>query len=141
MKKLFKKLSVIAVLLIVLAACSTDARGSSEDEEGEKKEAGDIKIGLSISTLNNPFFVTLRDGAEETAKEAGYEIVTSDAQDDPSTQLSDIEDLIQQGIHVLFVNPVDPDAISSAVSVSNDAHRHVVTVARCKQDRENVIRL
>src|SRR5699024_3098042 len=106
MGKLFKRLSVIAVLLVVLAACSTDAPGSSDDAEGEKKDAGDnqVKIGMSISTLNNPFFVTLRDGAEETAKEAGYEIVTSDAQDDPSAQLSDIEDLIQQGIDVLLVN-------------------------------------
>src|SRR5699024_1782718 len=140
MGKLFKRLSVIAMLFIVLAACSTDAPGSSDDAEGEKKDAGDnqIKIGMSISTLNNPFFVTLRDGAEETAKEAGYEIVTSDAQDDPSTQLSDIEDLIQQGIDVLLVNPVDSDAISSAISLANDADVPVVTVDRNAEDGEVV---
>lgn len=135
-----KKLSVIVLLFILLTACSTDAPGSSDDGEGEKKDAEDkdITIGLSISTLNNPFFVTLRDGAEETAKEAGYEIVISDAQDDPSTQLGDIEDLIQQGIDVLLVNPVDSEAITSAIELANDGNVPVITVDRNAEGGEVV---
>lgn len=137
MFKWLKGLGIVAVLFIVLAACSTDAPGSADKKDGDKK-AEDIKIGLSISTLNNPFFVTLRDGAEETAKEAGYKMVTSDAQDDPSTQLSDIEDLLQQGIDVLLVNPVDSDAISSAIALANDANVPVVTVDRNAEGGEVV---
>src|SRR5690625_3845957 len=138
MKKLFKKLSVIAVLLIVLAACSTDAPGSSEDEEGEKKEAGDIKIGFSISTLNNPFFVNLRDGAEEAAKEAGYEIIITDAQDETSKQINDIEDLLQQDLDVLIINATDDSAIVSAVMSANDLNVPVITVDRTSEGGEIV---
>ncbi len=43
------------------------------------------KIGLAISTLNNPFFVDLRDGALEEAKKAGLGITVADAQNDPPT--------------------------------------------------------
>lgn len=137
MSKIMKRLSVIAVLLIILAACSTEAPGSTDETEAGD-DGGDVKIGFSISTLNNPFFVTLRDGAEATAEEAGYQLVTSDAQDDPTTQLSDIEDLIQQDIDVLLINPVDSEAISSAVSLANDAGIPVVTVDRNAEDGEVV---
>ena len=54
-----------------------------------------MKIGLSISTQNNPFFVTLKEGAEKAAQAAGAELIVVDAQDDTSKQISGIEDLIQ----------------------------------------------
>lgn len=140
MNKWLKVCSMVAILFVVLTACSTDAPGTSKDgEDGEKNgKDNNIKIGLSVSTLNNPFFVTLRDGAEDSAKEAGYDIVTSDAQDDPSTQLSDIEDLIQQGVDVLLVNPVDSDAVSSAIELANDADLPVITVDRSAEGGEVV---
>ncbi|MDM7320761.1 MAG: substrate-binding domain-containing protein [Fervidobacterium sp.] len=55
-----------------------------------------FKVGLSLSTLNNPFFVTLRDGAMAAAKELGITLLVVDAQDKPAKQLNDIEDLIQK---------------------------------------------
>lgn len=127
----------VVVIVFILGACSTDAPGSEEDND---KEANNdkVKVGLSISTLNNPFFVTLRDGAESAAEEAGFEIVTSDAQNDPSTQLSDMEDLIQQDIDVLLVNPVDSEAVVTAVESANQADIPVITVDRSSEGGEVV---
>lgn len=127
----------VVVIVFILGACSTNAPGSEEDND---KEANNdkVKVGLSISTLNNPFFVTLRDGAESAAEEAGFEIVTSDAQNDPSTQLSDIEDLIQQDIDVLLVNPVDSEAVVTAVESANQADIPVITVDRSSEGGEIV---
>ncbi|WP_088052627.1 ribose ABC transporter substrate-binding protein RbsB [Virgibacillus dakarensis] len=137
MKKRFKMIGVVTVLLVVLAACSTKDPGTGDSEDAEKGSGnGTIKIGLSISTLNNPFFVTLRDGAEKAANEKGFELVTSDAQDDPSTQLSDIEDLLQQDIDALLVNPVDSEAIVSAVELANNADIPVITVDRSSEGGE-----
>ncbi|MTW87924.1 ribose ABC transporter substrate-binding protein RbsB [Virgibacillus dakarensis] len=137
MKKRFKMIGVVTVLLFVLAACSTKDPGTGDSEDAEKGSGnGTIKIGLSISTLNNPFFVTLRDGAEKAANEKGFELVTSDAQDDPSTQLSDIEDLLQQDIDALLVNPVDSEAIVSAVELANNADIPVITVDRSSEGGE-----
>ena len=68
-------------------------------------------IGLSLSTLNNPFFVTLRDGAQAAADAMGVELVVVDSQDDPATEAANMEDLIAQGVDVILVNPTDADAI------------------------------
>ncbi|WP_234989802.1 hypothetical protein [Peptoniphilus asaccharolyticus] len=51
-------------------------------------------MGLVVSTLQNPFFVDLKTGAEEKAKELGVEIIALDSQDDPAKELSNVEDLI-----------------------------------------------
>lgn len=73
-------------------------------------------IGLSVSTQNNPFFVTLVEGAEAAAQELGVKLTVVDAGDDVTKQASDIEDLVSKQVGVLIVNPVDSDAVSSAVS-------------------------
>ena len=87
-------------------------------------------IGLSVSTLNNPFFVTLRDGAQAMADQLGFELLVTDAQDSVSTQISDIEDLIQRGVQVLIVNPTDSDAVVPAVLAANAAGVPVIAVDR-----------
>jgi ribose transport system substrate-binding protein len=87
-------------------------------------------IGLSVSTLNNPFFVTLRDGAQAMADQLGLELLVTDAQDSVSTQINDIEDLIQRGVRVLIVNPTDSDAVVPAVLAANAAGVPVIAVDR-----------
>lgn len=125
------------VLIVVLAACSTDQPGSDSDKEDKEdsddattEEAGDMKVGLSISTLNNPFFVDLRDGAEAVAELEGIDIVVADAQDDSSKQINDIEDLLQQDIDVLLVNPTDDEAVVAGIEAANNAGIPVITVDR-----------
>jgi len=89
-----------------------------------------VKIGLSVSTLNNPFFVDLVNGAEDKANELGIELLVVDARDDPAKQLNDIEDLILQRVDMILVNPTDSDAIVAAVEEANDAKIPVITVDR-----------
>ncbi|WP_026583952.1 ribose ABC transporter substrate-binding protein RbsB [Bacillus sp. J33] len=140
MKKLFQ-IFIVAIVAMVVSACSLEQGGgntekSSDQNSGEKE--GAKKIGLSISTLNNPFFVTLRDGAEAKAKELGLEITTVDAQNDPAKQVSDIEDLIQQGVDILLVNPADSAAVASAIESANNANIPVITVDRSAEGGEVV---
>ena len=99
-------------------------------------EDGNIKIGLSVSTLNNPFFVSLRDAIVEDADSKGYEIVVVNAQDDAATEISGIEDLIQQNVDVLLINPTDSSAVSSAVQSANNAGIPVVTIDRSADNGE-----
>lgn len=138
MKKLY-----FALLLIVsmfLAACSLDSPGSekSDSEKGSTGSEGDYKIGLSVSTLNNPFFVTLSDGAKAKAKELGAAVTVVDAQDNASKQASDVEDLIQQGVDLIIINPVDSQAVVSSVESANAANIPVVTVDRTSEGGEVV---
>ena len=88
------------------------------------------KIGLVVSTQDNPFFVTLKDGAVNKAKEMGHEIVVLDSQNDPSKELGNVEDLLVKGIDVLLINPTDSDAVVSAVKAANRSKIPVVTLDR-----------
>lgn len=136
-----KKMLLMFVLLAmtVLAACSMEAPGSdSEETTGGEDASGDYTIGFSISTLNNPFFVTLSEGAEAKASELGASLSVVDAQDDASKQASDVEDLIQQGVDMILINPVDSEAVASAVESANNANIPVITVDRSAEGGEVV---
>lgn len=98
--------------------------------------AEEYKVGFSVSTLSNPFFVNMREAGEERAEELGLDLITLDAQDDVSEQVTQIQDLITRGVDVLIVNPVDSDAISLAVQEANRAQIPVITVTRPAKNGE-----
>lgn len=129
MKKL---LILLAAIALIATACGGDdtAGGGDTAEGGGDAAEGDVTVGLSLSTLQNPFFVSLRDGAQQAADEAGAELLVADAQDDAQTQANDIEDLITQGVDVIVVNPVDSAAIVTSIESANSAGIPVLTVDR-----------
>ena len=136
MKKI-KLFFFVVIALLTMSACSMDS--SLEQKDGNKgTKEGSFKIGFSISTVNNPFFVTLSEGAKAASGENGVDLVIVDAQDDASKQASDVEDLIQQGIDLLLINPVDSSAVGSAVESANAAGIPVITVDRSADSGEVV---
>lgn len=139
MKKMFKGFVFLVMFMILLAGCSTEPPGSSKEvKEASGTKSDTIKVGLSISTLNNPFFVTLKEGAEEEAKAQGIDIVVVDAQNDSAKQVNDIEDLLQQGVDVLLVNPTDSAAVVAAIESANNADVPVITLDRSAEGGEVV---
>ena len=55
MKKVWFSLLTAVIALGLIAGCSTQ----SSLEQKEQKQDNSVTIGFSISTLNNPFFVSL----------------------------------------------------------------------------------
>ncbi|MDQ0338716.1 ribose transport system substrate-binding protein [Caldalkalibacillus uzonensis] len=131
--KRFALLTVLTLLTaVLLAACTTESPVPEDDgttDEGGTSD-GELIIGLSISTLNNPFFVTLKEGAEQAAEELGVRLIVVDAQDDPAKQVADVEDLVQQQVDAILVNPTDGAAIVTAIETANQASIPVITVDR-----------
>jgi ribose transport system substrate-binding protein len=99
---------------------------------------GGITLGISISTLNNPFFVTLRDGAQAAADDLGAELVVLDSQNDSATEAANIEDLIAQDVDAILINPTDSAAVVPSVLAANDAGIPVFTIDRSADDGEVV---
>lgn len=87
-------------------------------------------IALAISTLDNPFFVTLKEGAEKKAQELGYNLIVLDSQNDPAKELANVEDVTVRGAKVLLINPTDSEAVVNAVAIANKKHIPVVTLDR-----------
>lgn len=125
MKKLLMMLVCIFTMAMLMVGCS-----SGEKKEAKPADGKNIVVGFSVSTQNNPFFVTLAQGVDAKAKELGVTVKVVDAQNDPAKQANDVSDLLQQNISVLLVNPVDSAAISTSVKAANKANIPVVCLDR-----------
>lgn len=123
---------VVMALILLLAACGGNDgnNASGNDKNTDAGDKQDMKVGIAVNTLNNPFFVDLKEGAEETAEEERIDLVVTDSQGDPGKQMSDVENLLQQGIDLLILNPVDSDAAGQAALLANDQNVPVITVDR-----------
>ncbi|ADD67023.1 periplasmic binding protein/LacI transcriptional regulator [Denitrovibrio acetiphilus DSM 12809] len=111
MKKLF-----VIILVVAFAALPAFAANKT--------------VGLVVSTLNNPFFVTLKDGAVEKAGELGIDLVVLDSQNDPAKEIANVEDLLSRGVAAILINPTDSDAVGNAIKIANRAKIPVVTLDR-----------
>ncbi|MXN89120.1 ribose ABC transporter substrate-binding protein RbsB [Pasteurella canis] len=116
MKKLQKLTTLASALMLSLAVSGTALA----------KET----IALAVSTLDNPFFVTLKDGAQKKADELGYKLVVLDSQNDPAKELANVEDLTVRGVKVLLINPTDSEAVVNAVKMANRNKIPVITLDR-----------
>jgi ribose transport system substrate-binding protein len=128
MKKGLVFLLVSMMIFSMIAGCQPKEAPESEGN----------KVGLIISTLNNPFFVTLKDGAQAKADELGYDLVVLDSQNDPAKELANMEDILTQGVNVILINPTDSDAVGNAIKMANDEGIPVVTLDRGASDGDVV---
>ncbi|AIR60102.1 ribose ABC transporter substrate-binding protein RbsB [Enterobacter sp. Ap-916] len=87
-------------------------------------------IALVVSTLNNPFFVSLKDGAQKEADKLGYNLVVLDSQNNPAKELANVQDLTVRGTKLMLINPTDSDAVGNAVKMANQAKIPVITLDR-----------
>lgn len=87
-------------------------------------------IALVVSTLNNPFFVSLKEGAQKEADKLGYTLVVLDSQNNPAKELANVQDLTVRGTKLLLINPTDSDAVGNAVKMANQANIPVITLDR-----------
>ncbi|MET8246289.1 substrate-binding domain-containing protein [Streptomyces sp. NPDC005202] len=109
------------VTVAVVAAASLLHTGSSSAAP---------KMGLSLSTLNNPFFVQIRAGAQAEAKKLGVALTVTDAQNDASQQANQLQNFTSSGLGAIIVNPVDSDAAGPAVRAADKAKIPVIAVDR-----------
>ena len=89
--------------ILVLTSCGDSSSSSPQTS------AGDQKIAVVISTLNNPWFVVLAETARDRAKELGYEATIFDSQNDPATEASHYENIIASDYQAVLFNPTDAD--------------------------------
>lgn len=129
---------ILALIMVLVLSLSLVACGTKDDKGGVETPGKDEKytVGFVISTQTNPFFVSLKEGAEKKAKELGIELVVLDSQDDSAKELANMEDLITRKVDLILVNPTDSDAIVNSVIAANDANIPVITVDRASNGGE-----
>ncbi|MFD8465073.1 substrate-binding domain-containing protein [Streptomyces cyaneofuscatus] len=117
----FKFAGAALAVAVVVGGVSYFNSGSS---------GGTTKVGMSLSTLNNPFFVQMKDGAQAEAKKAGIDLTVTDAQNDASQQANQLQNFTSSGVSSIIVNPVDSDAVGPGVRSANKADIPVIAADR-----------
>src|SRR5699024_9207239 len=122
-----------------LIACGQNDSGDDNGDATPPEDNGQEEaytVGFVISTQTNPFFVSLKDGAEAKADELGIELIVLDSQDDSAKAASNMEDLITREVDLILVNPTDSDAIVNSVIEANEAGIPIITVDRSSEGGE-----
>lgn len=141
MNKRFLAVAVAAATgALALAGCSSNgstggsattpaAGGQTSASTGQASGPG-VSIGLSLSTLNNPFFVSVRDGAQKEADALGAKLTVTDAQNDATTQANQIQNFQAQQLQSVIINAVDSTAAGPIVAPLIAAKVPVIAVDR-----------
>lgn len=143
-KNLTKIATIGSVLVMgggLLGGCGATGLNSdagSSTSKVVKKAPSKLKIGVSISTLSNPVFITLKNELQKYSDKKGSKIIINNANNDISKQNNDVEDLIQQKVDAIIVNPCDSSAISTVIQKANDAKIPVICIDR-GADRGTVV--
>ncbi len=131
MKKKVLSILVAAVMVMSLGACSLvktsdDSAGGSSDTK-EKKD-GTLKVGYTVQSMENAYFVSIVEGMKAAAKEKGIDLVVADAAADASKHISQIEDFVSQGVDAIIISPVDQEAPADAVKKAQEAGIPVISL-------------
>lgn len=112
---------ILAVLIAAVMLLSLASMAMAEET---------ITIGYLLSDLSNQFFTTLEAGIKAQCEELGINVVGFDSGNDAANDMTNMEDLITQGVDVILYNPVDSDAGEAVVQLANEAGIPVITVDR-----------
>ncbi|MCM3659774.1 substrate-binding domain-containing protein [Georgenia satyanarayanai] len=122
-RRLTAGIALAAAAALALTACGGDDSADGGNGDGPR-------VLLAVSTLANPFFIDMRDGAVDAAEAAGVELSIVDAQDDSATQANQLADAVSQGFDAVVLNATDSDALTPPVNAMANADIPVITVDR-----------
>ena len=122
MKKLIRTTAAITLSLGLAASLAACNRGENA--------ADGASVTLAVSTLNNPFFVDLRDGAQKEADAQGIDLSVVDAQNDSATQANQLATAATNGSAGVIINAVDTETAEAGLAPVVKAELPIVAVDR-----------
>ncbi|MBY2912344.1 substrate-binding domain-containing protein [Rhizobium leguminosarum] len=104
-------------------------------------QAADCKIGISMKTLDAPYFAAQEVSAKKHAEELGCEVISVDGQNDLNKQVADVEDMVAQGIGALIINPRDSKGLVPAINAATAAGVKVFVIDSTIDPQANFVTL
>ena len=114
------------IILFALALSLLAASCNRESPAGDERKT----VALVLKTLNHPFFVDMRRGAQEAADRLGVnlQVQAAEREIDVDKQMQIVENLLQTGIDVLAITPSGSREIVSALVKATSAKVPIVIV-------------
>lgn len=108
-------------------ANSTAAPASSTTGESSAVKSGkSAKIAYTTMTLSSPYFTEVSDGIQKACKDRGWECTVQDPKMDAASQMSAIEDFIQQKYDGIIISAVDSPSMGDVVKKAQKAGIKVI---------------
>ena len=112
-------LAAVGILGTALAACSSSSNGSGSG--GSAAKSGSYTLGVMINDTTNPFLSSMGNALAAEAKKYGMKVDILNGNTDNSTELADVQDLINKHVNAILLTPSDPVAIIPGVKQANQA--------------------
>jgi ribose transport system substrate-binding protein len=103
-----RKVWILALLAVMVCGSLFAGPGAQGDKKGKRV------FGYTYWAASD-FFTTIGQSIKEIAEKNGDEIIIVDAQQNNERQLNIIDDFITRKVDIVFLNPVDRDAIKPAL--------------------------
>jgi galactofuranose transport system substrate-binding protein len=128
MKKSFL-IPLFSAAMIALAGCSSgsDPGGAAANTSGDD---GELVVGWSQMENNNPWRIAETKSIREEGEKRGIKMVYSDAQSDTAKQISDVEDMVAQGVDYIILAPREFEGLTPALETAKKADIPVILVDR-----------
>jgi ribose transport system substrate-binding protein len=125
MRKTIGAVAAITALALAVSACgSTKDTGGGGDSGG-----GSGKVGATVPLLTSPFWQAYNNYVPQMAKDAGLDVLpTVNADNNTQKQITDINNLLNQGVKGLVVTPIDSAAIVAGLNQADRKGVPVVSV-------------
>lgn len=108
--------------------------GCAKEQDQEKHI-----FGATYMTRNNPYFDVLNDEIAEGVEANGDKLIVRDPLQDQEKQNQQILDMIDEGIEILFLNPVDKVKVKPALKACREAGVEIINIDTQVDDTDYVL--
>jgi putative multiple sugar transport system substrate-binding protein len=119
-----------------LALTSTACGKNSESSSGGSSERG--TVGIAMPTRASERWLTDGKGVVKNLTGKGYKTKLVYGDDDPKAQVSQIENLVRQGVDALIIAPIDAKSMNGVLQLAADANIPVISYDRLILGTKNV---
>jgi ribose transport system substrate-binding protein len=116
-------LALVLAAAWLFAGCTRGTDPAAPGKDGKKRGT----IGVSVLTMNNPFFKVIADTITAEAGKHGYDVLAVDGREDVATQHKQVQDFIVKKVSAIVLCPCNSKGIGPAIKEANDAGVPVFT--------------
>ncbi|MER6633062.1 multiple monosaccharide ABC transporter substrate-binding protein [Streptomyces sp. NPDC000987] len=124
-----------ASLALTLTACGQNSEGGSKEDKGSAKGG---TIGIAMPTKSSERWISDGKNVVKDLQAKGYKTKLVYGEDDPDQQVSQIENLITQGVKGLIIAAIDNKSLNNVLQQAADAKIPVISYDRLILGTKNV---
>jgi len=127
--KRFLGLLLSLIMIVMSVAC-----GNTEETNGEDKTV----VGISMPTKSSARWISDGETMKSEFEKLGYKVELQYAEDDITTQINQLENMITKGAKILVIAPIDNKSLTDILSKANAEDIKVIAYDRLILDSEYV---